>query len=1407
MKRILGLDLGTGSIGWALVNEATKENEKSSIVKLGVRVNPLTVGEKADFEKGKPLSTNANRTLKRGARRNLQRYKLRRQNLIALLLKHNIISGETPLTEIGKNSTHQTLKARAKAPHEKIKLNDFARILLNINKKRGYKSSRKAKSEDEGQAIDGMAIAKELYDNNLTPGQYIHRLLQANEGKNIYIPDFYRSDLQAEFLKVWNFQKEFYPDILDDELFIALKNQGQQNSRKRFLAIKGIFTAENKGKRDKVKATHYEWRAKAIEKQLSIEEVAYVLVEINNNLNKSSGYLGAISDRSKHLYFNKKTVGEYLYNQVKKNPHKPLKNQVFYRQDYLDEFESIWEKQGGFHPQLTSELKEEIRDIVIFYQRKLKSQKGNISFCQFESWESERKDEDGNTILNKSTNQPKKRFIGQRVIPKSSPLFQEFKIWQNLNNLKFRNETTNETIVIADLDKEIRNVLFNELNFRGDLKPNDILDLLSNEIKIGRKTNWKCNYEKVEGNRTNQSLNNIYSLIVENEGFEVEWSNKSVDEIKEELRIIFSKLGIDNKVFEFDSGLNHENLEKQSSLKLWHLLYAAEDDDKIKNEDRLIYGSNNVCLRKNLTKKFGFKPEYSKLISNVGLQDDYGNLSAKAIKKVLPFLKDGHDFAKACALAGYNHSNSLTKEEQEQKQYKDRLELLPKNSLRNPVVEKILNQMINLINNVCDTYDKPDEIRIELSRELKKSAKERDATTKFINANTRANENIRKIIKKDFGFTATRNDVIRYKLYQELKENGYHTVFEESSYIPYEKLFSKDIDIEHIIPKAVLFDDSFSNKTLAYRKTNLLKGKRTAIDFINEEFQSDVEKYEARVEHLYKQGSISRGKYKKLLMPISKLPTDFIERDLRNSQYIARKAMQLLKEVFKTVTPTTGKITDALRKDWGLINIMKELNFPKYKALGLTEIEERWDIGKEKVKRIEIIKDWTKRNDHRHHAMDALTVAFTTNNHIQYINNLNAASNKTSGFYGMRDKITDKDENNKRYFISPIDNFRTEAKKAIENILVSFKTKNKVVTKNTNKTKIRNGYNHKTQLTPRGQLHKETVYGKSKRIAAKPTKLNSKFPLNQIDLIIDTTQRNLVANHLEKYENNPSIAFNSKTLKKDPLIFEGDKLSEVKCYEEFYTIRKEINPDNFKNIKSIEKVVDTKIKQLLIDRLNSFNGNAKQAFSDLDKNPIWQNKNKNIAIKRVTISGVSNVEPLHNKKDHFGRFILNKNGKKEPVDFVSTGNNHHVAIYKDPNNKLHERVVPFYEAVARVNEELPIVDKNLNKDKGWEFQFSLKQNEMFIIPNGTIEVEKLNLIEDLSYDIISPMLFRVQKISTKNYLFTHHLETQATSGDDLKNLKMLDGIKYYSFRSTEKLNEVIKVRINNLGKIVAIGEY
>lgn len=1381
MKKILGLDLGVASIGWAFVNEAEeKDNEVSSIVKLGVRVNPLTVDESSNFEKGKNITTNADRTLKRSMRRNLQRYKLRRENLIEILKQHGFISDDSILSEHGNNTTFQTYHFRAKAATEKVTLHQLAQILLMINKKRGYKSSRKAKSQDEGQLIDGMEVARRLYEENLTPGQLTYMLLK--EGKK-FIPDFYRSDLQTELNQIWNFQKQFYPDILTEEFKQKIEGKTKKVTSDIFKNTYGLYTAENKDKDKRLQA--FKWRVDALTKQLAAEEVAFVVSEVNGAINNSSGYLGAISDRSKELFFNKQTVGQFLMEQLAKNPHTRLKSQVFYRQDYLNEFEAIWETQAKYYDILTPELKSEIRDVIIFYQRKLKSQKGLISFCEFESKQIEII-EDGKQKI---------KINGMRVCPKSSPIFQEFKIWQVLNNI----EVVDKQNILAKrfLNQEEKEILFEELSLKKELKGSDALKLLYKNHK-----ELEINIETIEGNRTQAALFEAYQKIIELSGHgKHDFQKMKPKDVLDVVKSVFGGLGYNTAILTFDSALEGDAFEKQALYQLWHLLYSFEGDQSNTGNEKLI---------QKLSDLYGFEKEYAHILANVSFQDDYGSLSTKAIRKILPHMKEGNKYDVACGYAGYRHSkSSLTTEEKENKAYKDRLDILPKNSLRNPVVEKILNQMVNVINSIIDTYGKPDEIRIELARELKKNAKQREKMTAAINKATADHEEYRKILKTQFGLLrVSRNDIIRYKLYDELKNNGYRTLY-SNIYISPDKLFSKEFDIEHIIPQARLFDDSFSNKTLELSSINRDKGNDTAYDYVSTKYGAEsLDEYEKRIEALYKQGIISKTKYTKLMMKLADIPEDFINRDLNDTQYIVKRAKEMLEELVKDVVSTTGSITDRLREDWQLIDVMQELNWDKYDKLGLTEIIENREGHK--IKRI---TDWTKRNDHRHHAMDALTVAFTKRSHIQYLNNLNARSDKTGDIYGIERKVLERDHRNKLRFIPPmpLNDFRTEAKRQLENILVSIKAKNKVVTINVNKTKKPGGVNKKKQLTPRGQLHNETIYGSIQCPTVKEEKVGGGFDEAQIVKVTSKRYREALLARLAAFGNDPKKAFTGKNaLAKNPIYL--DKL-QTECVPEkvkivemetIYTIRKEISPD-----LKLDKVIDSGIRIILDARLKEYDNDPKKAFSNLDENPIWLNKDKGISIKRVTIRGINNADALHDKKDKDGNLILDKDGKKQPVDFINTGNNHHVAIYKDNEGNLQEKVVSFYEATIRASESLPIIDKSYKKNEGWEFLFTMKQNEYFVFPNPQtgFDPHGIDLKSPDNYAVISPNLFRVQKIATKNYVFNHHLETSAVTGETLKDKKQLSQITYYFIQSLPPIKDIVKVRVNHIGQIVDVGEY
>jgi CRISPR-associated endonuclease Csn1 len=1352
MKKILGLDLGTTSIGWSFINEADNDNETSSIINTGVRIVPLTTDEEADFKKGNTISINADRTLKRGARRGLQRFKQRREALLETFNRIKFIANDFVYAETGTATTFSSYKLRAKAAVEAVTKEELVQVLLMLNKKRGYKSSRKAKTAEEGDAIDGMKIAKEIFENNLTPGQWVYNSLSKG-GK--FIPDFYRSDLQKELEKIVGFQNQFHSEQINDKLLEDIQGKSRTQTSQYFSKTLNIPLAENKGTREETKLQHYKWRNDALANELDLKVLAFIITEINNQINQSSGYLGAISDRSKELYFNQETVGQFQYKQLHKNAHAKLKNQVFYRQDYLDEFEKIWETQVKFHPELNDKLKSEVRDITIFYQRKLKSQKHLISFCEFEK--------------------------GHKAIPKSSPLFQEFRIWQNLNNVVVKNETTKE---VYELSEELKQLIAEELQFKESMT--DVQMLTFCELKKGTHT---VNFKKIEGSRTNSSIFKVFEKILEVEGYEMDFSKMKPLEIREAVAPIFETLNINTAILDFDPSIQGNDFDKQPYYQLWHLLYSAEDDDK---------------LKETLKNKFGFKENHIPFLLNINLQADYGSLSAKAIKKILPHLMDGHIYDKACTLVGYNHSSSLTTEQNNERVLKDTLELLKKNSLRNPVVEKILNQMINVINAIMKdpAMGKPDEIRVELARELKNNNEQRSEMTKAINKSTAEHDQIRKLLHTEFGIArVTRNDIIRYKLWKETDGISLYT----GKPIEPSKLFTKDYDIEHIIPKSRLFDDSFSNKTICERQLNIDKSNKTAYSFLQEKLSpEEFDQFEKRVKSLF--GKISRTKQNKLLMADNEIPEGFIDRQLRETQYIAKKAKEILLEVSRNVTATIGSVTDKLREDWELVDVMKELNWEKYDKLGLTHIEE----GKH-GERLYKIKDWTKRNDHRHHAMDAITVAFTKPAYIQYLNNLNSRSinikeiseatdKKSKIIIGIETKYLERDKNNKLRFIPPMENFREEAKKQLGSILISYKAKNKVVTKNKNITKKSGGTNQKIQLTPRGQLHKETVYGKLQQYVTKEEKVNANFTEDYIQKVAKKEYREALLKRLEENGNDPKKAFTGKnTLNKTPIyislkdnIVVPEKVKIV-WLEADYTIRKDITPD-----LKIDKVIDIGLKTILQDRLVEFGNDPKKAFINLDENPIWQNKEKGIAIKRVTISGVSNAQALHTKKDHFGNEILDENGNPIPVDFVSTGNNHHVAIYKDEKGNLQEEVVSFYDAVVRKNLGLSVINKN--HEKGWEFLFSMKQNEFFIFPSESFNPQEIDLLNPSNYHLISPNIFRVQKFTIKDYFFRHHLETTV---EDIKELKDIS----FKRLGINGINNVTKVRINHLGKIVHLGEY
>lgn len=160
------------------------------------------------FKKGFNVSPNLVRRQKRGAHHNLQHFKLRRANLIKLLLENGFIDKDTLLCEDGKDTTYETHMLRSRAASEEISLSELARVLLMINKKRGYKSSRKGEADTDIEDMsaylaDISGRSKSLTENHQTVGQYLMSQLSLHPLQGIKRQIFYRKDYEDEFEQIW----------------------------------------------------------------------------------------------------------------------------------------------------------------------------------------------------------------------------------------------------------------------------------------------------------------------------------------------------------------------------------------------------------------------------------------------------------------------------------------------------------------------------------------------------------------------------------------------------------------------------------------------------------------------------------------------------------------------------------------------------------------------------------------------------------------------------------------------------------------------------------------------------------------------------------------------------------------------------------------------------------------------------------------------------------------------------------------------------------------------------------------------------------------------------------------------------------------------------------------------------
>lgn len=1133
----------------------------------------------------------------------------------------------------------------------------------------------------------------------------------------------------------------------------------------------------------------FELRAKAVREKISLVELGRICLHLNqkrgykssrsdaNLEKKDTEYVAVVKGRHAMLKEAGQTIGQHFFQALSANRFCQVKNQVFPREAYIEEFEAIFETQQKFHPELTPALINKLKNEIIYYQRKLKSQKGLVSVCEFEGqWQ--------------TTKENKEIFAGPRVAPKSSPLFQVCKIWESINNITLKSKKGEK----FDIPVEKKQELFHYLDNHKSISQAELFKILG----LKKDDGWYGNKQISKGIQGNIVKTAIVEAlgIYANAGALLKFDLETAA-FDEEVHLASRKSGevsFSTVKKQITPGYEYEPL-----YQLWHIIYSLQDSTECENA---------------LVKRFDLPPDIAQKLAGIDFAKfSFGNKSARAIRKILPYLADGFVYSDACTLAGYNHSNSLTSEENIKRQLLNSLPLLPKNSLRQPVVEKILNQLINLVNALVDKYGKPDEIRIELARELKQSREERNETYLRINKQERENKGIIERIESEYrqlGVRATRNNIIKWRLFTEISEGDPKT---NATCIYCGKLFGladalrgANVDVEHIIPKSLLFDDSMANKTLSHQSCNQAKGNLTAYDYMKTMGDAAFNAYLERVGDLFSRKIIGKAKRDKLLMNGSEIPQNFIARQLRETQYISRKSIELLKQVCHNVFATSGSVTEYLRRVWGWDDVLMNLQLPQYRQLGQTEWKE-WETHNGQKHKKEVITGWKKRNDHRHHAIDALVVACTKQGYIQRINTLSGEGTRDlmkAEIDQSGNKFDPRKSLIENYFFN-LKPFQTAAIEEIAaQIFISLKPGKKAAATGKRKVKI----NQKKQVVqtgiiiPRGALSEESVYGKIKAIEKdKPVKYLFEHP----DLIFKTRIKELVTKRLEENENDSKKAISS--LKKNPLYVDADQtipLTHGTCFKDEYVIKYPVQQIKAGDVKYI---IDPHVRKVVAARLEAFGNKEKEAFKDLENNPIWFNEEKRIPVKTVRCyTGLNAVEPV--KRDEQGNVI----------GYVKPGNNHHIAIYTGDDGSIHEHLCSFWHAVERKRNEFPAVidhprvvwDKILSgakeypesfKEKlpndNWTIKLILMQNEYFIL--GLSDEDFQKAMDDKDYKTLGGFLYRVQKIASSDYWFRRHNETEIIDTEDAKAAKRF--VRIQSIKALLKLN-LRNVKISLAGDIV-----
>ncbi len=469
-----------------------------------------------------------------------------------------------------------------------------------------------------------------------------------------------------------------------------------------------------------------------------------------------------------------------------------------------------------------------------------------------------------------------------------------------------------------------------------------------------------------------------------------------------------------------------------------------------------------------LRDRYGLDQAIAENVAGAPLPEGFSRIGETATRRILEKLEsDVLTYSGAVDACGWSHSDFRTGEVFDKLPYYGQVldrHVIPGTQeprhddierfgrITNPTVHIGLNQLRRLVNKIIGVYGKPDQIVVEVARELKQSSEQKKETQYRLKKNTEAAISRGQKLE-ELGVANSGGNRMRLRLWEELGKDPMMRFCPYSGQrISVSMLFNGSCDEDHILPYSRTLDDSPANRTLCIMEANREKRNRTPW----EAWGGDPERWDAIAANLSSLPENKQWRFSQDAMTRFEKNRGFLDRALVDTQYLSRLTRTYLESLFSDerqhVWVIPGRLTEMLRRHWGLNSLLGDR-----------------DKGADKPK---------NRTDHRHHAIDAAVVAATDRSLLQRISRA-ASRGEEQGAEHVARK-TD----------PPWEGFRSDIDAQLKRIVVSHRADH---------GRIDNSVRSSGRDSTSAQLHNETAYGLTGLTKGDVSLVVSRKPLDQLD--------------------------------------------------------------------------------------------------------------------------------------------------------------------------------------------------------------------------------------------------------------------------------------------------------------------